>query len=540
MKIRKLIIHNYKIFQDVQIDFNKECNIFVGNNDEGKSTLLEAFQIVLSGKLNGFSFERQLTANYFNNLALKEYMTCINERKLAELPNIIIEAYFFTDSGDAAYQGTNNSLGEDAPGIRYEVCFNPIYEQFYKKMLQEEQIFDLPIEFYYVVWRAFSDDPIVARSLPFRLSVIDTTQKDYNPTLNRFVNTSVTDNLTDIEKINLAKTYRKMRHDFNSNTIVDALNERIKDDITLDNRNICFELRESTQEEWKSQVTVDIDDIPFEQIGFGTQNLVKMELAYKEVTNKSSIILLEEPENNLSYSNMSKLISRIQNDKSKQVFISTHSSFVANKLGLQNLFLLHKGKCAHLSAIPEDTMQYFIKLPGYNTLRFLLSAKAILVEGPADELIVQRAYKDKHSVLPIENGIDVISVGALAFKRYCDLAITVGKPISILTDNDGNIEECITKKYCDYLKKTPEVVHVFYEKNESLPTLEPSVLSANSKTEEDSKKFRRVVSASGSMNSKNNAEVQAYMTKNKTEWALRVFSSEECICYPEWVNYVIE
>jgi predicted ATP-dependent endonuclease of OLD family len=32
------------------------------------------------------------------------------------------------------------------------------------------------------------------------------------------------------------------------------------------------------------------------------------------------------------------------------------------------------------------------KLPGYDTLRLILCNKAILVEGPSDELIVQKAY----------------------------------------------------------------------------------------------------------------------------------------------------
>jgi len=37
----------------------------------------------------------------------------------------------------------------------------------------------------------------------------------------------------------------------------------------------------------------------------------------------------------------------------------------------------------------HDTYNYFIKLPGFNTLRVLLANKIILVEGPADELIIQ-------------------------------------------------------------------------------------------------------------------------------------------------------
>ncbi|MCO4097266.1 AAA family ATPase [Macrococcoides canis] len=61
------------------------------------------------------------------------------------------------------------------------------------------------------------------------------------------------------------------------------------------------------------------------------------------VTNKDKIILIEELENHLSYSNMNNLIDILQensNKESSQIIISTHSSFVLNKLGLENLILL--------------------------------------------------------------------------------------------------------------------------------------------------------------------------------------------------------
>ena len=67
-----------------------------------------------------------------------------------------------------------------------------------------------------------------------------------------------------------------------------------------------------------------------------------------------------------------------------------------------------------LADLLPDTKDYFMKLPGYNTLRLILSSKTILVEGPSDELIVQKAYKKKYGKLPLEDGVDVISVGCLS------------------------------------------------------------------------------------------------------------------------------
>ena len=66
---------------------------------------------------------------------------------------------------------------------------------------------------------------------------------------------------------------------------------------------------------------------------------------------------------------------------------------------------------------------------------------AILVEGDSDELVVQRAYMDIHNGrLPIQDGIDVMTVGGVTFKRYLEIAQILQKETAVVTDNDGNIE----------------------------------------------------------------------------------------------------
>ena len=50
--------------------------------------------------------------------------------------------------------------------------------------------------------------------------------------------------------------------------------------------------------------------------------------------------------------------------------------------------------------------------------------------------------------LPDMDGIDVISVGT-AFLRYLELAIRLNIKVSVMIDNDGNIE-AIEEKYSDY------------------------------------------------------------------------------------------
>ena len=537
MMIKKLLIKNYKSIEEVVIEMRSDVNIFVGENDSGKSTILEAISIVSTGNLNGRSFEKQIKANLFNKNIREKYIASLKSKKQVQSPPvIIIEAYL--DMEDAAFTGTNNELREDCAGIRMELAFNSEYSEAYKQMLKDEEIYDIPVEFYAVSYHYFKGTSVVYRYAPVKGTFIDTTRKDYSYVMDKFVTSNIATYLTTKEQTDLSTAYRKSRHAFQENEVVKQLNYSMRNNVTVNERSVAVDLKEDNIDEWKHQMSIIVESIPFENIGFGTQNAIKIELAIKNSKEQVNLVMMEEPENNLSYTNMTRLIEHIIQSEEKQMFISTHSSYIANKLNLGNIFLLYNGKIKSMGELPEDTKRYFKKLPGYDTLRVVLAEKVILVEGPTDELIIQRAYLDEYGKLPLEDGIDVIVVDSLAFKRYCDIAVLLKKKIIIVTDNDGDIQKNINDKYSEYLDKTNLVF--IYEKNEMFNTIEPSVLEANCKNGKPTEIFKKVISKNGSMKNKNKQEVLSFMTNNKAEWAFRVLESEEKINYPEYIKDAVK
>lgn len=537
MMIKKLLIKNYKLVEDAIIEMRPDINIFAGENDSGKSTILEAISIVSTGNLNGRSFEKQIKANLFNQNIRESYIASLKNKKQVQMPPvIIIEAYL--DMDNAAFTGTNNELGEDCAGIRMELSFDSEYSDAYKQMLKDGEIYDIPVEFYKVNYHYFKGVPVVYRYAPVKGAFIDTTRKDYSYVMDKFMTSNIATYLTTKEQTDLSTAYRKSRHTFQENEVVKQLNISMKNNVKINEKCVAIDLREDNIDEWKHQMSIMVERIPFENIGFGTQNSIKIELAIKNSKEQVNLIMMEEPENNLSYTNMTKLIDHIMQSEGKQMFISTHSSYIANKLNLGNIFLLHNGKIKSMSELPEDTKRYFKKLPGYDTLRVVLAEKVILVEGPTDELIIQKAYLDEYGKLPMEDGIDVIVADALAFKRYCDIAVLLKKKIVIVTDNDGNIQKNINEKYSDYLDKT-NLVFV-YEENEMLNTIEPSVLEVNCENNVPTELFKKAISKNGSMTNKNKQEVLDFMLNNKVEWAFRVLESEEKINYPEYIKNAIK
>ncbi|RIY22155.1 hypothetical protein CJI53_03285 [Bifidobacteriaceae bacterium VN002] len=320
--------------------------------------------------------------------------------------------------------------------------------------------------------------------------------------------------------------YRSNRHNFTDSDAVKNLNTKLQAKHYFRDKRITLNLRENDIDGWKSEMSLSLNSIPLDNVGFGTQNMIKTEM-FMQQNIDVDILIIEEPENNLSYTNMSILISRLSENTNKQIFISTHSSFVANKMGLQNIHLVCDGNTKPFKELSKDTYNYFIKLPGFNTLRVLLANKIILVEGPADELIIQRAYIDNYGKLPIEDGIDVMSVGGVAFKRYCELAKLINKNIVIVTDNDGNPSR-VRENY----RVFADNVDLCIEDDKDLNTLEPTVLNAN---KDNFEAFRGIIYHKTDIKTINYGALNKFMEKNKTKWSMSVFLSDKKINYPKYI-----
>lgn len=530
LKISKLKIINYKLFQNVIIEMNDTMNIFVGENDSGKTTILEALSMVLTGKIGGSNIANRVNLDWFNTNVRKGFIEAIKAGNTPALPTIEIEAYFSAPDKDEistkAYKGTNNSLHEDTEGVKVEILFDTQYSTVYKQLLSDGKIKDIPIEYYKVNFRSFAIPEYYAQTTAKKVACIDTTKRDYGPVLSRFVSGSINEYLTEEDMTELRHAYRANRHEFTDNQAVKRLNEKLQQSHSFDGKVITLNLRESGIDEWKGDMSISLDGIPLENSGLGTQNMFKSEIFLLQ-NSDVDILIIEEPENNLSYANMSVLISKLSESKEKQLFISTHSSFVANKLGLQYLHLVANNGIIPFKMLSQDTYDYFLKLPGYNTLRILLANHAILVEGPADELIVQRAYIDNYGKQPIEAGIDVVTVDSLAFQRYCELSSLIKKPITIVTDNDGNVQK-VKERY----KKYGELVTLCVESDNSLNTLEPSVLAVNLDNFEE---FKAIVYYGKDIESRDIESIKNFMLGNKTEWSMRVLTSKKRIKYPTYI-----
>lgn len=61
MYISKVKIHNFKCYRDFEISLSEGLNIVVGDNEAGKTTILEAINLALTGMLNGKSIWNEIS-----------------------------------------------------------------------------------------------------------------------------------------------------------------------------------------------------------------------------------------------------------------------------------------------------------------------------------------------------------------------------------------------------------------------------------------------------------------------------------------------
>jgi putative ATP-dependent endonuclease of OLD family len=551
------MIQNFKCFDGQFIlKLNPNLNILVGDNNVGKSSIIEAINLALSGLIDGKYLRQELNQHLFNNTVRERFFKSVNESDSVDIPippSIVIEIFIGgieDDSQKALFEGTYNYEKTKACGFGLKIKLNDTYKPIYEELIKKAgSISSLPLEYYDFHWYTFArDENLTSTTIPVKAALIDSTGNRYQNGSDVYISYILRNVLEDSEKIAISQAHRNFKDFFASDPAVAAINQKIKGSITLLNGELELSVDVSSRSTWETSLTTSHDKVPFHYMGKGEQTLLKAELAlsHKKAL-EATVLLVEEPENHLSHTKLNKLLDFIKRaNKDKQIIVSTHSSFVANKLGLGDLILLNKNdsSCVRESMpfvdLSEETKEYFEKLTGYDTLRFILCKSAILVEGDSDELVTDRAFMDLHDgKLPIQSGVEILAVG-MEFKRFLEIAKKLKKRVAVITDTDGDIES-IDNKYKDYSgSDSSRIIIICYDpqidtgnltvgKNKSpfnYNTLEPKILKQNGM-----ETMNRILKKNYSILD----DLHLYMMGNKTECALKIFKTSENISFPEYI-----
>jgi putative ATP-dependent endonuclease of OLD family len=526
--IDRIVIQNYKCIKRADIKFNAFKNIIVGNNGVGKSTLIEALSLALGYGLN----KLEITPYIFNTECLEAYK--ISKK---ELPQILIEVYFDESLPLSDISGLNNSKQIMRNGLYLKISFDEGYRDLYTYELQNNEDLNIPCEYYKIERFWFSQQPVKQYKMPCSIQIVDTSSLYFSSSSTQYISQLIQKYLGDGDSTKIRTSLRHIKENFDRSNEMKDINEKIQNQ----KKGLTLSVDVTSKVEKRDIICPFMENIPVSQTGAGEICHLKALLALGNngAANKKKIIIIEEPEVHMSHTKMYEMLNDIVRNLDKendQIIITTHNSFVANKLDLSNLILLDRNKYVlKQTALNEDEklFRFFGKICHYPTLRMILCKSLILVEGPADEMVVTYHYYKSHAGKhPFNDGIELITVNGTAFKEYVQLMKSFSKRVAVVTDNDSCNEEELYKKRG--FEELPENIKVFHGDTQENYSLEPCFVDANKSQLQQLSDFIRVKKVA-----KDTAKnLVSYMENNKTEWSFKLIDKIDEVSFdvPQYIK----
>jgi putative ATP-dependent endonuclease of the OLD family len=461
MNIKNISIKNFRNFKDFKIDFSDGFQTIIGENNIGKSNLYWAIRLVL---------DRDLSYNS-RNLDLKDFYGFRKEIEIDDHIVISIELY----SENLASFPTFHSFKTSNNTARITYLF-----AHKNKFIDDDELPE-NIELSQFKWQLFASGNVLEIDEILKLDKINFRDLDginlYY--INAFRN--INSDLHGSTKSLLSK-YCQSRIDAKSElesvkTILKAssndLNDLefipdIADNIQKKGYNIAGEyfsfpisisfLSNYDVDAW-SQLNLFYspeagNNVPIHTLGLGQKNILYLSLFIAELENSSNkheinILLIEEPEAHLHPQLQKILFSNLNDLKTTQVFMTSHSTHIASDCNYKNLNILFKNIKKDVKSFSpfkdgllSDRENLLLKryLDATRSEMFFASA-IIFVEGVGEQFIIPSIAKEVYGINLTEHNISVIPIHSRYFDPYLKLVQDENLEIPVVAIIDGDTDE---------------------------------------------------------------------------------------------------
>ena len=410
MKIKRISIENFRSIKHIDIIVS-EFNIFVGQNNCGKTNLFEALEFFFNGykgDIQELIFKRDSDIEMSVEIEFSDIQDGLskmqNERNKATLSGKIGDADIAClrrSSKDVKKRKLYIDGNEVAPGTGFDAALNDFLPKF--EYITTKQYYDS-------VAKYSKTTPIGVMLSNVLATILQTNQqyKEFQEKFSALFESDDSEIKTEFDRIgNNVKVYLEKQFP--------------------DTSKVRFEVTQPAFEDLLKNFNTDIDDgieTSAEEKGDGMQRALMLSIiqAYSdfrkqnEDAGKSFLFFIDEAELHL-HPKAQRQLKEVLYDLSKdtdQVFINTHSSvFVADNYAGQSIFKVEKSSgetC--ISKVNESDKPYIIyDLLGGSPADLLLPNNFLIVEGQSEfELftrIIRRFYSDKPSIQIIQAHGDV-------------------------------------------------------------------------------------------------------------------------------------
>jgi putative ATP-dependent endonuclease of OLD family len=431
---------------NLDLNFTKGLNILIGENDSGKTAIVDAIKLVL--KTHSYEWIKLEDDDFFDS----------SNRFRIELR--------FEDMEEEAFHFTE-WLGFEGQGDKAKPYLRIIYDV----SRTDQRI--LPADICAGVDN--QGTPLKAAAREYLKATYLKPLRDANLDLTPKKNSRLSNILQTHEAFENKDEHRlvSLFQEFNENVAayfegLDADGETLKDDIKGkelkdkidtfvklfidENHTTNFDVTNANLKSILEKLELQIQ----EQInpGLGTMNKLFMatELLHLEKENWTGLRLglIEELEAHLHPQAQMKVIEALQNKKDIQLILTTHSPNLASKVKLENIIICHSknayplnNKCTLLDPDDYKHLERFLDTTKAN---LFFAKSVIMVEGWSEEILIPAlARKMKKDGLITKNlteaGVAIVNVASAEFIKFSKIFLRQKKPylnlpVAIITDVD--------------------------------------------------------------------------------------------------------
>lgn len=503
MKLKRIILENYKGFASrTAIELN-DLSCIVGKNDVGKSTILKALDLFLNE--NSPSIEDRNTLSSSNEISIElqfdfervevtiddsilvtfedeeltssENLVCIRKvwtiaQKISKPSFSILRKVYeqndFFDKSEKELIALCKSLN-----IETKKANGDTYNNREKRAKLREYLLQNNVGFKF----DYMDLPTTGQG---RQKKILDCLKSLFPSFEYFrADSSLSDSDTSVQKYFKEIAFKLLREQVNTEIVENAIKEKISSVLeTITNKINAFlpeeeQLSASIDFDWsklvstKFQTQKEETNVPLSSRGDGIRRITMMsyfEMLAEEHNNSRNIIFgFEEPETFLHPSMQKALYFKLSAmvENGYQVLMTTHSPNIVAEAHINDLIFVYKEQAEScIKQGDQINVPNIIKELGINSddklFQMFSSTKLLLlVEGPDDIKAythVVNKYKEANLVEQSfeELGVVFIPIGGCGSIKHWtnfDVVTKLGKPYYIILDSDKKSDKEDSKNY---------------------------------------------------------------------------------------------
>ncbi|MFO7967346.1 MAG: AAA family ATPase [Archaeoglobaceae archaeon] len=459
--IKKLTIKNFRSLCDVQINFEEDITVLVGENDSGKSSIIDVFKIMFENsepELDDFysnadnielevekedkSFIKEFKKNKDGNIESntmvrinKQVLDSIKEELDSESFNLLEDKRERLESY-ATLIGVQfkSNIGTDNLKERVSSRVDEIFatgEFTFETSVPNHNI-------YFLDGKDFETIDSFLQKIFFKEIKRDAWNEKTSDgrTVKEVINdhlNSYSENLTtEIEEKGIKKNLKKF---------LPSLTEiSIKSNFEPRDLNINV----------KAHLLEENGEINIEKKGDGTKRRITMALLdYKKTTEEKepSVYIFDEPDTHLHVRAQTDLlyIMKSFNESGKQVIIATHSPFIMNSVHPRQLrFLELENGTTNVKFVSRDKdIEWTLKSLGIENIHLFFSKRVLIVEGETEEKFIPLTFEKIYGKSLYSNLVRVINRKSITdVPRFAEVISKFVKPedIFIFIDNDADEE----------------------------------------------------------------------------------------------------